>query len=100
MTCPMPTAEPTGPSRRAIDDKLRAILVDVLSLEEERVAGFDAETGLFGHLPELDSMAVATLFTEMEDRLGIVIEDEHVDGEMLATYGGLLAFAEMKCVEA
>lgn len=100
MTCQTVTAEPTGPSRSAIDEKLRAILVDVLSLEKDRVAEFDGETGLFGHLPELDSMAVATLFTEMEDRLDIVIEDEDVDGEMLETYGGLLAFTEAKCVEA
>ena len=100
MNCEPATAEPTGPSRSAIDAKLRAILVDVLSLEEDRVAGFDSDTGLFGHLPELDSMAVATLFTEMEDRLDIVIEDEDVDGEMLETYGGLLAFTEAKCIEA
>ena len=32
----------------------------------------------------------------MEDRLDIVIEDDDVDGEMLETYGGLLAFAESK----
>ena len=44
-------------------------------------------------------MAVAGLLTEMEDRLDIVIEDEDVDGEMLETYGGLLAFAEAKVVE-
>ena len=98
MTGQTATAEPTGPSRADIDASLRGILVDVLSLDQERVAEFDADTGLFGHLPELDSMAVATLFTEMEDRLGIVIEDEDVDGEMLETFGGLLAFTEMKCV--
>jgi acyl carrier protein len=44
--------------------------------------GFTARTGLFGHLPELDSMAVAGLLTEIEDRLGIVIDDDEVDGEM------------------
>ena len=44
-------------------------------------------------------MAVAGLLTEMEDRLDIVIEDEDVDGEMLESYGGLLAFAETKVVE-
>ena len=45
------------------------------------------------------TMAVAGLLTEMEDRLDIVIEDEDVDGEMLESYGGLLAFAEAKVVE-
>ena len=93
------TAEPTGPSRSAIDATLRAILSDVLALDTERVEGFNGDTGLFGHLPELDSMAVATLLTEMEDRLHIIIEDDDVDGEMLETYGGLLAFAEAKTIE-
>jgi acyl carrier protein len=39
---------------------------------------------------------VAGLLTEMEDRFGIVIEDDDVDGEMLETYGGLRAFAHAK----
>lgn len=86
------------PSRAAVDTKLRAILRDVLGLEPAQVEAFDGDTGLFGHLPELDSMAVAGLLTEMEDRLDIVIEDDDVDGEMLESYGGLLAFAEAKVV--
>lgn len=88
------------PSRAEIDAKLRSILVDALGLDEDRVAGFTGDTGLFGHLPELDSMAVAGLLTEMEDQLGIIIDDEDVDGEMLETYGGLLAFAEAKAASA
>lgn len=101
MQTAQPTADTkaTGPSRMELDTTLKAILRDVLGLGEDQVAAFDAETGLFGHLPELDSMAVAGLLTEMEDRLDILIEDEDVDGEMLETYGGLLAFAEAKTVE-
>lgn len=83
-------------SRGAIDAELRAILADVLGLAADRVAAFDADTGLFGDLPELDSMAVAGLLTEIEDRLGILVDDEDVDGEMLGTYGGLLAYVEGK----
>jgi acyl carrier protein len=60
------------------------------------VAAFTRDTGLFGHLPELDSMAVAGLLTEIEDRLAIVIDDDEVDGEMLETYGALLAFCKAK----
>lgn len=74
------------------------MLVDVLGLGEDQVAGFTRETGLFGHLPELDSMAVATLLTEIEDRLRIAIEDDEVEGEMLESYGALLAFIEAKAV--
>ena len=88
----------TGPSRADIDASLRAVLVDVLALDAERVAEFDRDTGLFGHLPELDSMAVATLLTEIEDRLHVTIEDDEVEGEMLETYGALLAFVEAKTV--
>ena len=78
------------------DPQLRAILRDVLGLKSLQVASFKTDTELFGALPELDSMAVAGLLTEMEDRLDIVIEDDEVDGELLATYGNLLAFAESK----
>lgn len=78
------------------DNTLRAILKDVLGLSEERVAAFDGDTGLFGDLPELDSMAVAGLLTEIEDRLDIVIEDDEVDGELLESYGNLLSFIEAK----
>ncbi len=78
------------------DHLLRKILTDVLGLKPGQADGFTAETGLFGHLPELDSMAVAGLLTEMEDRLDILIEDDDVDGELLESYGALLAFAESR----
>ena len=87
------------PSRSAIDRDLKAILVDVLGLEPDKVDEFDNETGLFSHLPELDSMAVAGLLTEIEDRFDMLIEDDDVDAEMLETFGGLLAFVEMKLIE-
>lgn len=92
------TPSPFGMSRAAIDKHLKQIMIDVLGLEADDVAEFDGDTGLFGHLPELDSMAVAGLLTEMEDRLDIIIEDDDVDGEMLETYGGLLGFAEAKII--
>lgn len=79
-----------------IETELRALLRDCLGLSQQRVDVFDADTGLFGHLPELDSMAVATLLTEMEDRLGIVIEDDEIDGEMLENFGDLTAFVAAK----
>jgi acyl carrier protein len=79
-----------------INAKVRAVLRDVLGLSAERVAQFRDATPLFGALPELDSMAVAGVLTELEDRLGIVIEDDEVDGEMLETFGALTAFARAK----
>lgn len=78
------------------DQTLRQILADVLGLRPERVAAFDGDTGLFGQLPELDSMSVAGLLTEMEDRFGFIIDDDEIDGELLETYGSLLAFTHAK----
>ncbi len=75
---------------------IRSILVDLLGLPAAQVAAMDDDTELFGALPELDSMAVAGLLTEMEDRLNITIDDDDVDGELFATFGNLAAFANAK----
>ncbi len=83
-------------SQAEVDKTVRAVLKDVLGLSEERVAAFNDTTPLFGALPELDSMAVAGVLTEIEDRLGIVIDDDEVDGEMLETFGALTTFAAAK----
>ena len=81
-----------------VDATLRAVLTDVLGLPAARVAQFDQATPLFGALPEFDSMAVAGLLTELEERLGILIEDHEVDADMLETYGALLTFARAKAL--
>lgn len=87
-------------SRADTDSELKSIITDVLGIDASAADEFSEATGLFGHLPELDSMAVAGLLTEIEDRLGIVIEDDDVDGEMLETYGGLLTFVETKIAQS
>lgn len=79
-----------------IETTVRGVLRDVLGLSEARVAALHSETPLFGALPELDSMAVAGLLTEIEERLGILIEDDEVDGEMLESFGSLVRFAAAK----
>ena len=82
-----------------VDKTLRAVLSDVLGLPETQVRGFDESTPLFGALPEFDSMAVAGLLTELEERLGILIEDHEVDADMLETFGSLLTFARAKALQ-
>lgn len=83
-------------SEMTVEDIVRAILRDVLGLPQDQVDEFDGQTPLFGALPELDSMAVATLLTEMEDRLLIVIDDDEIDGETFETFGSLVDFAANK----
>ena len=86
------------PDEREVEATLRAVLADVLGLDRARVAAFDAATPLFGALPEFDSMAVAGLLTELEERLGILIEDHEIDADLLESFGSLLAFVRAKAL--
>ncbi len=81
-----------------VEVTLRAVLVDVLGLDPARVATFNSATPLFGALPEFDSLAVAGLLTELEERLGTLIEDHEVDADMMATFGDLVTFARAKAL--
>ena len=74
-------------------------LVDVLGVAPATVAAMTDDTPLFGALPELDSMAVAGLLTEMEDRLEIMIDDDDIDGDLFESFGSLVAFAKAKIKE-
>lgn len=81
---------------KEVENKLRIILRDILGISAERAAALMPESGLFGVLPELDSMAVANLLTEIEDRIGITVEDDEIDGEMLESFGSLNQFVSGK----
>ncbi len=82
--------------QQSVETMLRSVLVDILGLSPARAEALDDDSGLFGTLPELDSMAVANLLTELEDRLGIIVEDDELDGEMLESFGGLKHFLNDK----
>ena len=82
-----------------VDATLRAVLIDVLGLSGDQVRGFNDATPLFGALPEFDSMAVAGLLSELEERLGILIEDDDVEAELLETYGRLRTFIRAKALQ-
>lgn len=75
-----------------VEMTLRAVLRDVLGLSDDRVNAMDEASLLFGALPEMDSMAVATLLTELEDRLGIVIDDDDIDAETFESFGTMMSF--------
>ena len=79
-----------------IETTVRAVLRDVLGISDSRADAFRDDTALFGALPELDSMAVAGVLTELEDRLGITIDDDDIDGETLESFGALTRFAADK----
>lgn len=73
---------------------LRA-LDEVLSLGG-RGLRFTRTTHLLGAIPELDSMAVVALITSLEERFGIVIDDDDLDGQTFATVGALTDFISGK----
>ena len=71
------------------------ILDDVLCLGGRAMA-FGTHTPLLGAIPELDSMAVVTLITTLEDRFGIGVDDDEISGDVFASVGSLCAFVNDK----
>ena len=51
----------------------------------------DADTALLGSMAELDSMAVVSILTALEERFGFVVDDDEVDGRTFASVGSLTA---------
>lgn len=78
-----------------VHDEVLRVLDDVLSLNG-RSATFSRTTPLLGAIPELDSMAVVTLITSLEEQLGITVNDDEIDGDVFATVGSLVDFASAK----
>lgn len=79
----------------AILDALRAILGQTLSLGP-RANQLTAASKLLGAIPELDSMAVMNVLTALEDRFGIIVEDDDIDAQTFETVGSLITFVQGK----
>lgn len=79
-------------------EDVRAVLKDSLQLAE-RAATLHADSGLLGELPELDSMAVVTIITALEDRYGFMVDDDEISAETFETMGSLARFLESKVNE-
>ncbi len=71
------------------------ILDEVLSLDG-RSAAYTQDTALLGAIPELDSMAVVSLITALEEQLGISVGDDEIDGATFATVGALSDFVHAR----
>lgn len=72
-----------------VQEQVLRVLDEVLSLGG-RSAQFDRSTPLLGAIPELDSMAVVTLITTLEERLGVTVDDDDIDGSTFESVGSLV----------
>ena len=78
-----------------ITKEVLRVLDEVLSLQG-RSATFTRDTPLLGAIPELDSMAVVTLITTLDEQFGLTVDDDDIDGATFATVGSLADFVSGK----
>jgi len=70
-------------------------LYAVLGLDSARHP-LDEASPLLGSVAELDSMAVVSILTALEERFGIAVDDDEVDGHTFASVGSLVEFVRGK----
>jgi acyl carrier protein len=78
-----------------VQQEVLRVLDETLSLGG-RAMRYTRDTHLLGAVPELDSMAVVTVITMLEDRFGIVVDDDDIDGGTFGTVGSLVDFVSGK----
>ena len=86
---------PLWESELDITQEVLRILDEVLSLNG-RAATFARDTPLLGAIPELDSMAVLSVITALEDSFGFTVDDDELSGATFATVGSLVQLVESK----
>lgn len=93
---PRPEGQPPGGENTMnVEGEVLRVLDEVLSLGGRGVR-FNRDTRLLGALPELDSMAVVSVITALEERVGISVDDGEIDSSTFATVGSLVDFVERR----
>lgn len=77
-------------------EEVKNILADVLTLGAAAKAALTEQSALLGSIPELDSMAVVSIITALEEQFGIVVDDDEISASTFETLGSLRAFVEQK----
>lgn len=72
-------------------DGVRNLLKSALQLGD-RADRLTEDSALLGAIAELDSMAVVTVITMMEDQYGILVDDDEISADTFATVGSLARF--------
>lgn len=76
-------------------DEVKTLVIDVLALGPSG-ASLTAASPLLGSLPELDSMAVVSLITALEEQFGISVDDDEISADTFETLGSLANFVKFK----
>ena len=79
----------------AIFEEVKSVVMVTLDIEDQ-ADDLGPGTGLYGSLPELDSLTVVKLIIALRKRFGIDITFAEVVGDVFYTLGGLAAFVESK----
>src|SRR5262245_50826824 len=97
----MPVAEAghwqEGPLERmdSMIDQVSSVVDSALQLRG-RLGRGDASTPLLGAIPELDSMAVVSLISALEEHFGFAVADDEIEAATFATLGSLSDFVQQK----
>ena len=75
-------------------DAVCLLVADTLGLGSRRLA---ADTPLLGHMVEFDSMAVVAIITALEERYGILVDDEELTASIFEDVASLARFVAEKC---
>ncbi len=81
--------------RAKILDELRRVLRDALQLGQ-RAESLTDQSQLLGVIAELDSMAVVTVITALEERFGFAVADDEISAQTFSTLGSLADFVDEK----
>lgn len=76
-------------------DEVKSVVGNTLQISA-RVRAMDESAPLLGAVPELDSMAVVTLITALEEHFGITVDDDEIGASTFETLGSLTKFVESK----
>jgi acyl carrier protein len=76
-------------------ENVKKLLAQTLQLGS-RADALNADSGLLGSIPELDSMAVVSILTAMEEYFGFSVEDDEISADTFETFGSLVAFVDSK----
>jgi acyl carrier protein len=74
-------------------NEVKALVAETLEIVD-RLDSMNASTGLFGSLPELDSMTVVQLVVAIQEKFGFEVDHANITMDSFETIGTLAAFVD------